>query len=134
MSIANLRIGTCTFLSATGPSSPPQNVTAETISSTEVLVSWSEVPEIDRNGIITQYQVLLGSTEDTERINFTSLGEIVMNYLDENVLYSVTVSALTAEGRGPFSFPSVQVMPSPRSKHRINDKFELYFQTTHPLL
>ena len=77
-------------------------------------MSWSEVPEIDRNGIITQYQVLLISTEDVERVNYnyTSLEEIVMN-LEENILYDVTVSALTAVGRGPFSSPPVQVTTLP---------------------
>ena len=89
-------------------------MTVTNISSTEVLVSWSEVPEIDRNGIITEYQVFLNSTEDVERVNYnyTSLEEIVMN-LEENILYDVTVSALTAVGRGPFSSPPVQVMTLP---------------------
>ena len=84
-------------------------MTATNISSSEVLVSWSEVPVIDRNGIITQYQVLLQPSNVTMIVNFTQLSAKVSG-LEGNILYSVTVSAFTSVGRGPYSSPPVQVM------------------------
>ena len=82
---------------------------AETISSSEVMVSWSEVPVMDRNGIITQYQVLLQPSSVTLIVNFAQLSAVVSD-LEGNILYSVTVSAFTAVGQGPYSSPPVQVM------------------------
>ena len=84
-------------------------MTATNISSSEVMVSWSEVPEIDRNGIITQYQVLLQPANVTMMINSTQLSAVVSS-LEGNNLYNATVSAFTAVGQGPYSSPPVQVM------------------------
>ena len=39
------------------PNAPPDNVQAFTSSSTAILVMWDPVSEIDKNGIITQYEV-----------------------------------------------------------------------------
>ena len=84
-------------------------MTAETISSSEVMVSWSEVSVIDRNGIITEYQVFLQPSNVTMIVNFAQLSAVVSG-LEGNILYNVTVSAFTAVGQGPYSSPPVQVV------------------------
>ncbi len=89
--------------------SPPLDLTTVVISSTAVHCSWSELPEIDRNGIITEYQVQYTPLIDCNGIaaglssgpgNSTQL---VVEGLQENVLYSFSVRALTSAGPGPYS-------------------------------
>ena len=90
------------------PSSPPQNLTVNILSSTEIQVNWTDVPEIDRNGIITEYEVMyeplmtfggLIST-NTSRTNGFS---IVLQDLQEYVEYNISVRAYTNDGPGPYS-------------------------------
>ena len=95
-----------------GPAQPPQNVSATALSSTEIEVSWEQVPAIDQNGEITLYevqyeplmrfegQILINST-NTTRLNITLTG------LEEYVEYNITVRAYTSEGPGPYSDPPV---------------------------
>ena len=90
------------------PSSFPQDITAITISSTEILVSWDAVPEIDQNGVIilydVQYEPLM--TFDGELVTITmntSNSSIVLGGLEEYVEYNISVRAYTSIGPGPFS-------------------------------
>ena len=82
-----------------------------TISSTEILVSWDEVPTIDQNGVIILYEVqyeplmTFGGALVTMTMN-TSYTSIVLGELQEYVEYNITVRAYTSVGPGPFS-PSV---------------------------
>ena len=39
------------------PSAPPENVSAEAVSSTQILLTWSAVPESEQNGLILGYKV-----------------------------------------------------------------------------
>ena len=90
------------------PSGYPQNVVPTTISSTEILVSWDEVPAIDQNGVIilydVQYEPLMtfGGELMTMTMN-TSNTSIVLGGLQEYVEYNITVRAYTSIGPGPFS-------------------------------
>ena len=90
------------------PSGYPQNVEPTTISSTEILVSWDEVPAIDQNGIIVLYEVqyeplmTFGGQLMTMSMN-TSNTSIVLGGLQEYVDYNITVRAYTSVGPGPFS-------------------------------
>ena len=90
------------------PSSFPQGVTAITVSSTEILVSWDEVPTIDQNGVIilydVQYEPLItfGGELMTMTMN-TSNTSIVLGGLQEYVEYSISVRAYTSVSPGPFS-------------------------------
>ena len=90
------------------PSGYPQNVVPTTISSTEILVSWDEVPEIDQNGVIilydVQYEPLMtfGGELMTMTMN-TSNTSIVLGELQEYVEYNISVRAYTSVGPGPFS-------------------------------
>ena len=93
-----------------GPAEPPQNVTATALSSTEIEVSWEEVPAIDQNGIIIMYQVQYEPLETFEdqisTINTTMLTTTLTD-LDEYVEYSITVRAYTSVGPGPYSDPPI---------------------------
>ena len=90
------------------PSDYPQNVEPTTISSTEILVSWDEVPAIDQNGIILRYEVqyeplMTFSGQLTTMAMNTSNTSIVLGGLQEYVEYNITVRAYTSVGPGPFS-------------------------------
>ena len=77
-------------------------------SSTEILVSWDEVPTIDQNGVIilydVQYEPLItfGGELMTMTMN-TSNTSIVLGGLQEYVEYSISVRAYTSVSPGPFS-------------------------------
>jgi len=91
------------------PSAPPDNVQALTSSSTAILVMWDLVPEIDRNGIITQYEVEFNQSTFTEistsNLTTTNGSQLMVELegLEEYVEYSVRVQAYTSVGPGPFS-------------------------------
>ena len=97
----------------TGPDDPPQNLTAMVISSTEIKVSWEELPAINENGEITTYEIQYIPLEtfegriSTNTVN-TSDGTVLMmelTGLEEYVEYTISVRAYTSEGPGPYSDP-----------------------------
>ena len=80
------------------------------VSSTEIEVSWEEVPAINENGVITVYEVLYSplmtfegqisaNTTNTSQLNTTLTG------LQEYVEYNISVRAYTSVGPGPYSDP-----------------------------
>ena len=93
----------------TVPNEPPDNVQAITRSSTAILVMWDPVPEIDRNGIIIQYQVEFNQSTfneiSTSNLTTTNGSQLMVELdgLEEFVNYSVRVRAFTSVGPGPFS-------------------------------
>ena len=82
------------------------------VSSTEIEVSWEEVPAIDENGIIVLYEIQFVPLETfddalvTETVN-TSGPVLTTNLtgLQEYVEYSISVRAYTSVGPGPYSDP-----------------------------
>ena len=91
------------------PNAPPDNVQAITSSSTAILVTWDTVPAIERNGIITQYEVEFNQSTFNEIFtsNLTTTNGsqqmVELEGLEEYVEYSVRVRAYTSVGPGPFS-------------------------------
>ena len=90
------------------PASPPDNVNATVISSTEIQVTWGIVPPIDQNGIITMYEVLYQPLETfsgslTSAVMNSSQNSALLADLQEFVLYNISVRAYTNVGEGPFS-------------------------------
>lgn len=94
------------------PSAPPLNVSSLTLSSTTVQVSWDEVPAVERNGIISGYQVEYNQTTFTanmsQRMNTSELS-ITLQSLHEYTTYTISVRAFTSAGMlaGPFSNETV---------------------------
>ena len=86
---------------------------ALTSSSTAILVTWDPVPEIDRNGIITQYEVEFNHSTfneiSTSNLTTTNGSQLMVELegLEEYVEYSVRVRAYTSVGPGPFSVAMV---------------------------
>ena len=86
-----------------------ENVQALTSSSTAIMVIWEPVPEVDRNGIIIQYEVEFNQStfSETSTSNLTTINDsqlmVELEGLEEYVEYSIRVRAYTSVGPGPFS-------------------------------
>ena len=82
---------------------------ALTTTSTAILVTWDPVSEIDRNGIITQYEVEFSQStfNETSTSNLTTTNGsqlmVELEGLEEYVEYTVRVRVYTSVGPGPFS-------------------------------
>ena len=91
------------------PSDSPQNIVATALSSTEIEVSWEEVPAIDQNGIITMYEVQYEPLETCNgsiySLNKNTTMLTTLTDLEEYVEYNITVRAYTSVGPGPYSDP-----------------------------
>jgi hypothetical protein len=95
------------FESQIVPSAPPETLLLTVTSATEISVSWSEVPLIHQNGIITLYEVFyypledyhnpLSMVQNTTELSFNLMG------LHEFANYSIQVRAFTEVGPGPYS-------------------------------
>ena len=104
------------------PASAPLDIRAATLSSTEIRVDWEQVNAIDRNGIITHYEVQFTQTTFTE-IPMTNTANTTSNVLNLNltnleefVEYMVTVRAFTAIGAGPYNTLSASSTTSEAGK------------------
>ncbi|KAL8175059.1 UNVERIFIED_CONTAM: Protein sidekick-1 [Gekko kuhli] len=94
------------------PSAPPENVSAEAVSSTQILLTWAAVPEPEQNGLILGYKVLFRA-KDTEsklssqvvRGNHTL--SVLLAGLRKYVIYQIQVLAFTRIGDGVPSSPPV---------------------------
>ena len=89
------------------PASPPRNVTAAVLSSTEIQVNWNKISEIDQNGIVTLYEVMYEPLMTFGElpiltVNTTNLS-ITLTGLEEYVEYNISVRAYTSVGPGPYS-------------------------------
>lgn len=81
------------------------------------MVQWNEVPEIDQNGLIVEYELLLEPTitfngvlqQNTSFLVDFPNSTILLIELEENVEYSVRVRASTEEGFSPYSGRSFTV-------------------------
>ena len=91
----------------TVPSSPPVDVKVSKVDSTTATFAWLPPPAKDHNGVISYYELFLVNEQfnisDTV-VNSTNDSVTVTN-LEEFANYSVTVSAATRVGLGPFSTP-----------------------------
>ena len=97
------------------PATPPQNVQTMAPSSTEITVTWEEVPAIDENGVIINYEVRFEPLEFTETLTTSSVNTtdtidltVVLRALQEYVEYNISVRAYTSVGPGPYSDPVTQ--------------------------
>ena len=102
------------------PASAPINVAAVSISSTQVKVTWGDVPPTDQNGIIITYELEYIPLEDFDgaigknTTNVSAISVILMR-LQEYVNYTISIRAYTSAGAGPYSDP-VNVMTNEDSK------------------
>ena len=96
------------FIFLSGPSAPPQDLELKDTTSTSLLVSWSEVPDADKNGIIRSYTVSyqeIGYLLVENTTVYVPTREAHLTGLTKNMNYSVRVLASTDKGDGNYSDP-----------------------------
>uniref|UniRef100_A0A8C7XTG8 Sidekick cell adhesion molecule 1a n=1 Tax=Oryzias sinensis TaxID=183150 RepID=A0A8C7XTG8_9TELE len=92
------------------PSGSPVNVTAEAVSSSKIMLTWSALPQTLRNGVILGYKVLY-SEKDLEAPPSVLVvqGEgnltVLLGALQKYTVYVLQVLAFTRIGDGPLSNP-----------------------------
>uniref|UniRef100_A0A8C4GVX7 Protein sidekick-1 n=1 Tax=Dicentrarchus labrax TaxID=13489 RepID=A0A8C4GVX7_DICLA len=92
------------------PSGYPVNVTADAVSSTRILLTWSALPLAQKNGVILGYKVLY-SEKDSEGPPSVQVAEgegsmsLLLGVLQKYTVYVLQVLAYTQMGDGPPSNP-----------------------------
>ena len=80
---------------------------ATVVSSTEIMVTWDIVPEMDQNGVITMYEVLYVPLETFDvTMTATVLSpntSVTLTGLEEYVFYNISVRAFTNAGSSDYS-------------------------------
>ncbi|KAF4793639.1 hypothetical protein TURU_109254 [Turdus rufiventris] len=94
------------------PSAPPENVSAEAVSSTQILLTWAAVPESEQNGLILGYKILykakdLDSEPKSQTVRGNHSQSVLLSGLRKFVLYELQVLAFTRIGDGVPSSPAV---------------------------
>ncbi|XP_069726618.1 protein sidekick-1 isoform X1 [Phaenicophaeus curvirostris] len=94
------------------PSAPPENVSAEAVSSTQILLTWTAVPEPEQNGLILGYKILfkakgLDSEPKNQIVRGNHTQSFLLSGLRKYVLYEIQVLAFTRIGDGVPSSPAV---------------------------
>uniref|UniRef100_A0A671KSY1 Sidekick cell adhesion molecule 2b n=1 Tax=Sinocyclocheilus anshuiensis TaxID=1608454 RepID=A0A671KSY1_9TELE len=94
------------------PSCGPTNVSAFATTSSSILVSWFEVPEPDRNGLILGYKVVYKEKDSDSPLKFwmvegNASHSVQLTGLGKYVLYEIQVLAFTRIGDGRPSTPSI---------------------------
>ena len=91
----------------TAPTASPSEVRLQNKSSTSIFVSWGEVPEEEKNGVILSYTVYYVVLEDNTPVG-SPKSEVVpvpsrnvtLRNLNEDTEYQITVAASTSKGLG----------------------------------
>jgi len=109
----------------TVPEAPPQNVTAEAVSPTSILVQW-QPPMSDRsNGQIIYYKVMVAesgmSDSEAEPYRVENVTAYTLEGLRRWTEYKIWVLAGTSVGDGPSSFP-LTVRTREDGKHILTPK------------
>uniref|UniRef100_A0A3Q3LHE5 Sidekick cell adhesion molecule 1 n=1 Tax=Mastacembelus armatus TaxID=205130 RepID=A0A3Q3LHE5_9TELE len=92
------------------PSGSPANVTAEAVSSTRIVLTWSSLPQAQKNGVILGYKVLYNE-KDSEGPPSVQVAEgegsasLLLGLLQKYTVYVLQVLAYTRMGDGPPSNP-----------------------------
>ena len=88
----------------TVPSSPPENIYGEALSSTSIFITWDPPVRQHRNGIITGYFINITTLATREVVQvFTLDNNYTVNFLQPFTVHDLIVAASTTAGIGPFS-------------------------------
>ena len=88
------------------PSSAPGNFSMFATDATPLLLSWSELPLPDRNGIILEYTIHLTNVRTGEDTEYSAVTDpYTITNLHPDYTYRGKLAAVTVVGAGPFSSP-----------------------------
>ncbi|XP_025025150.1 protein sidekick-1 [Python bivittatus] len=94
------------------PSASPVNVSAEAVSSTQILLNWAAVPEPEQNGLILGYKILYKardgeSQQSSQVVRGNHTLSVLLTGLQKYVVYEIQVLAFTRIGDGVPSTPPI---------------------------
>ncbi|CAH2272872.1 interleukin-27 receptor subunit alpha [Pelobates cultripes] len=92
-------VSTIMFYSQEGVPSSAPNFSVLPLSSTDIFISWNEIPVWKQKGFITSYTVYLNSTVDSQR-HPVSARNLSISGLLPSTVYEIWVTASTAAGEG----------------------------------
>ena len=98
--------------SISAPTASPESVTGEAISFDVIVVTWGQIPCLERNGEITGYVVR--ASNDGEVAASTSVGvanAATLTGLSPLQTYALSVAAVNSEGTGMHSSPVFVTTP-----------------------
>ena len=91
------------------PTSPPKNITLIPMSSTQIRVTWQEIPLKHKNGVIRGCDISISQFNSTNDEVIVPIREEVKTYtiknLEPSTSYSVRIRGRTQPGPGPYSQP-----------------------------
>ena len=124
------------------PSGYPQDIQNSSISSRTAIISWSPPEEHEQNGIVISYTVLVVKAGSEESFQLTSPDtSVTLTSLMPHSMYSISVSASTSVGPGPYSTTiMLHTLEDGKQKKHANNFFNttlnIYFivPTTSPVL
>ena len=100
------------------------NLSAVTLSSSEIVVNWTTFPEIDHNGILTSYEVQFNQTvaifahPPSANVSVSSSNtSVILEGLGALVTYTITVRGCTKTGCGPYNPSPVTAETDPDGRH-----------------
>ncbi|CAI8005522.1 Receptor-type tyrosine-protein phosphatase F [Geodia barretti] len=86
------------------PSSAPGNFSMAVVNSTSILLSWSELPLPERNGVVQGYTICLTNVRNGRDTDYSAVsGPYSIVNLHPDFTYRAEVAAVTVVGAGPFS-------------------------------
>ena len=109
------------FTCHTAPGASPQNIRALPLSSTSFSITWEEVPEDQKNGIIRRYDVVVSSQAGEVLQNIflsESRRSVNVTNLEEHTIYRCRVRARTV-APGPYSTEIQVQTPEDSKSHTI---------------
>ena len=99
---------------------------------------WEEVPAIDENGIIVNYEVQFEPLEFTETLTTSSVNTtnvaVMVDGLQEYIQYNISVRAYTSVGPGPYSDPVTERTLEDRKLMNINILVVIYHSVFYCLI
>lgn len=101
------------------PSTPPESIAIESVSSTEIVVSWIEPDQENQNGIIRRYDVKVIEIETDAVITQSTVDDLItLSSLHPYYQYKISVAAVTIE-KGPYS-SNISVTTDPAGMYSRN--------------
>lgn len=92
------------ILVTSAPSSPPENLNGEVLSSSSVYLQWDVPPPEHQNGIITGYFINVTALETGTAIHMsTANNNVTFESLQPFTTYFCIVAARTSAGKGPYT-------------------------------
>ena len=108
------------------PAGVPQNVEAEAVSASSIVISWQPPSPELQNGIITAYNITVLEVETGDVFTYETHGSdiiFIVNSLHPYYWYNCSVAAYTI-GQGPSSFAVVRT----HAQGKYNNEYFTYFR------